>query len=322
MNEDDVTAPNPQAGPVIAIVGPTAVGKSAVAERVAAAVGGEIVSADSMQVYRGMDVGTAKTPLDARTVPHHCIDLVDPGTSYSAALYQHDARSAFSRIRSKGLRPVLVGGTGLYVRAALDEMDFPEGETGSLVRDSIERLASSLGTQGMHARLAKLDPRSAALIHPNNVRRVIRALEMLEAGGPTYAEQASGFARRRFAIPALLVGLGMERARLYARIDTRVDAMIEAGLLEEVAGLLSHGYRDALTATQAIGYKELVPVIEGATRLDEAIASIKQASRRYAKRQMTWFRADPRIRWIDVTEMSSEDALFAVRALVESQEDS
>ena len=302
----------------IAVVGPTAVGKSAVAEGLAVALGGEIVSADSMQVYRGMDLGTAKTPRDARRVPYHCIDLVDPGSPYSAALYQRDARAALADIDARGLVPVLVGGTGLYVRAALDTMEFPMGEYVSPVREAIERQAEALGREGLHRLLERRDPTSAALIHPNNVRRVVRALELLETGGPTYSEQAAHFSERRTAVPAKLIGLTMQRSALYARIDARVDAMIAGGLPDEVSGLLASGYRDALTAAQAIGYKELVPVIESGADLAEAVAAIKQATRRYAKRQLTWFRADARIGWIDVTELSPSDAVLAARALVES----
>lgn len=301
----------------VAIVGPTAVGKSAVAEGVAGALGGEVVSADSMQVYRGMDIGTAKVPRAERTVPYHCVDLVAPGAPYSAALYQRDARAAIEEIATRGLVPVVCGGTGLYVRAALDEMEFPAGEAASPARGRIEADLERLGPDGLHAELARLDPASAALIHPNNARRVVRALEMLEEG-VTYAQQSAGFAARREHYPARSIGLTMDRAALYARIDARVQGMIAAGLLDEVARLLAAGYRDALTATQAIGYKELVPVVEGAAELDEAVTEIQRATRRYAKRQLTWFRADPRVSWLDVTELSPASATDAVLALLES----
>lgn len=313
-------AADPPPARVIAVVGPTAVGKSAVAEGIAHLVGGEIVSADSMQVYSGMDIGTAKQPAQSRTVPHHCIDLVEPGQPYSAALYQRDARDAIGRILARGAVPVIVGGTGLYVRAALDEMDFPPGELTSENRQRLEALALRLGPDGLHGHLSDRDPRSAALIHPRNVRRVVRAIEMFEEGGPSYAEQASHFAERRAVYPAVYVGLLMERPALYARIDGRVDAMITAGLLDEVDRLLAAGYRDALTAAQAIGYKELVEVIDGVCDLGSAVVAIKLASRRYAKRQMTWFRADPRVSWIDVTHLSTDDAVTAAHALVESRE--
>jgi tRNA dimethylallyltransferase len=319
MSEAEFVEPHASPPPVVAVVGPTGVGKTELAESLAVALGGEIVSADSMQVYRGMDIGTSKQPQEHRRVPYHCIDLVEPGSAYSAAVYQRDARAAFEDIRARGRRPVLVGGTGLYVRAALDEMEFPEGEYDSPVRAEIEAQAASLGAAGLHGLLAERDPDSAALIHPNNVRRVVRALEMLATGGPTYAHQAARFSERRAAVPAILIGLTMERSALCARIDERVDGMLAAGLLDEVARLLASGYRGALTASQAIGYKELVPVLEHGADVQEAVAAIKRATRRYAKRQLTWFRADPRISWIDVTELSPENAVSAASSLLESR---
>jgi len=304
----------------LAIVGPTAVGKSTVAEHLALRLGGEVVSADSMQVYRGMDIGTAKTPESRRLVAHHCLDLVEPGEPYSAALFQRAARAAIDGILVQGMLPVVAGGTGLYVRAALDEMVFPAGERTDAARDELERRAASEGPGALHAELARVDPDSAAIIHPNNVRRVVRALEMA-AHGISYAGQAAGFSKRAWHYPGtFMIGLTVERAALYRRIGERVEGMIAAGLLREVAALLEAGFRDALTATQAIGYKELVPVLEEGAAIDEAIDSIKRATRRYAKRQLTWFRADPRVRWIDVTGLSSEDAGQAAFDLLESSE--
>jgi tRNA dimethylallyltransferase len=305
---------------VIAIVGPTGVGKTAVAEEVAVRLGGEIVSADSMQVYRGMDVGTAKQPPESRRVPYHCVDLVDPDDQYSAALYQVDARDALDGIIERGATPVLVGGTGLYVRAALDEMVFPPGDVCSEPRERLEGQAAKLGPVLIHARLAEIDPASAALIHPNNVRRTVRALEMAEQG-LSYAAQHAGFTARRSVYPAAFVGLTMERAALYDRIDRRVDDMLAGGLIDEVTRLLAAGYRDALTASQAIGYKEIVAALDGHAEMHDAVADIKQATRRYAKRQLTWFRADPRVRWVDVTATDTTHAADAVVRLVESAHD-
>ena len=294
-------------------------GKTAVAEELAVAVDGEIVSADSMQVYRGMDIGTAKPPPSERRVPYHLLDVADPGEPFSAALYQRLARDAIADIASRGHAPIVCGGTGLYVRAALDNLQLPAGEQFSATRKDIEAVAREIGPEALHARLSRIDPDSAALIHPHNVRRTIRALEMA-VDGVSYAEQATGFATREPYHHTTYVGLTTQREKLYARIDARVDGMMAAGLLDEVRGLLDAGLRDALTAQQAIGYKELVPVVEGEVSLDEAVASVKQASRRYAKRQLTWFRADPRVRWLDVTELSTADAVFGVRELLESNE--
>ncbi|MCE5191450.1 MAG: tRNA (adenosine(37)-N6)-dimethylallyltransferase MiaA [Actinomycetia bacterium] len=302
---------------VIAIVGATCVGKTETAEDLAVRVNGQIVSADSMQVYRGMNIGTAKPAPERRRVPYHCIDLIDCGTPYSAALFQRDARAAIDLIAADGGLPIVCGGTGLYLRAALDDWEFPAGESATPARFRLEALADELGPDALHARLAQVDPAAAAEIHPNNVRRVVRALEMAEHG-KSYAEQAERFSERTSWYPMTFIGLTMQRSELYARIEERVDAMLRAGLLGEVAGLLASGYRDALTASQAIGYKELVPVLEGTTTLSEATAAIKQATRRYAKRQSTWFRADPRIRWLDVTGLSAAERSAGVLELLES----
>lgn len=306
---------------VVAVVGPTAVGKSSLAEDLAIQRGGEIVSADSMQVYRGMDMGTAKTPADERRVPYHCLDLVDPGTEYSAALYQRSARAAIDDILTRGLLPVVVGGTGLYVRAALDDLEFPRGELTSSLRSELEDDAERLGGPAMHARLKELDPDAAALIHVNNIRRVIRALEMVYEG-TSYSRQAEGFTHRAAHYPTEFLGLALPRLELYERIGARVDAMIEGGLLEEIEALLDSGLRGALTASQAIGYKEFIPVIDGNTALERAVEEVKQATRRYAKRQLTWFKADERVRWIDVTGMSPKRVLKRAGQLLESGEPS
>jgi len=304
---------------IIAVVGPTAVGKTALGESIARSLNGEVVSADSMQVYRGMDIGTAKPPLFARSVPYHCLDLAEPGEPYSAARFQADARAALADIAARGRQPIVVGGTGLYVRAALDDMRFPAGDIQTAGRQRIDAMARDLGAAGLHALLAERDPASAALIHPNNTRRVMRALEMSESG-VSYATQAAGFARRDAFLPTVYLGLSMERSVLYERIDRRVDEMVRIGLVAEVAGLLDAGYRSAVTATQAIGYKELVPVIEDGAPLATAVDDIKRASRRYAKRQLSWFRADPRVVWIDVTDRRGDDLLASALELIESHQ--
>lgn len=293
--------------PVIAVVGPTASGKSAVADLVAEALGSEVVSADAMQVYRGMDIGTAKTPVSERRVPLLLVDVADPTEPYSAALYQRDSRRAIDRLRAEGRVPVLCGGTGLYVRAALDEMEFPRGEVDGAARQRYQDLAGKLGPEGVHALLAERDLESAALIHPHNVRRVVRALEMLDEG-VSYARQSAGFSEPREHYPSLQFALTMDRARLYARIDARVDAMMRAGLLDEVRGLMDAGAADALTSRQAIGYKELIDALEGRCTIGEAFDLIKLRSRRYAKRQLSWFRRDPRITWLDMDVLDADGA--------------
>jgi len=307
----------PQTPRVIAVVGPTATGKTRLAEDLAIGLRGEVVTADAMQVYRGMDVGTAKIPVSKRRVNHWCIDEVEPGEPFSAALYQKLSRGVIDDLLAAGKTPVVAGGTGLYVRAALDDMRFPGGEKTSQTRARLEDLAQRLGSEAMHDRLREVDPAAADLIHPNNVRRTIRALEMAEQG-VLYSEQAGGFRERKPFYDAQFIGLAATRESLYERIDERVDAMLAAGLLAEVEALLASGFRDALTATQAIGYKEFVSVIEGGANLQEAAGAVKQATRRYAKRQLTWFRADPRVRWIDVTDLTPEQAASAAFDLLSS----
>jgi tRNA dimethylallyltransferase len=302
---------------VIGVVGPTAVGKTSLAEELALALNGEVVSADSMQIYRGMDIGTAKPHPDTRRVPYHCLDIVAPGEPYSAARFQADARAAIADIAARSRLPLVVGGTGLYLRAALDDMHFLQGHTDDSVRRDLEREAEAIGGEALHARLQELDPDSAARIHPHNVRRTIRALEMLRYGH-SYDEQAAGFNVRQSVYDTRLLGLTMHREHLYARIDRRVTEMLDLGLLDEIRGLLDAGLRDALTAAQAIGYKEFVPVIEQGASLTEAISAVQQATRRFAKRQLTWFRSDPRIAWIDVTELSPQQATSTALDLLES----
>lgn len=286
---------------VVCIQGATASGKSELAERVAVILGGEIISADSMQIYRGMDIGTAKVPASERAVAYHCIDILDPGEPYSAALFQHDARFAIEDIRSRGRLPIICGGTGFYVRAALDDMDFAPGDAENPVRLKYMHMFEELDSDGLHELLRQRDPESAALIHSHNVRRVIRAFEMLEEG-ESYAERKRAFATLPACISSVKLALDVERQRLYERIDKRVDVMIESGLVDEVRHLLDEGFRDGLTAPQAIGYKEIVAYLENDITLDEAIAQVKQATRRYAKRQLSWLRRDPEIIWLHADE--------------------
>lgn len=294
--------------PVVAVVGPTAVGKSAVADGVAFRLGSEVLSADAMQVYRGMDIGTAKMPACERRAPLRLIDIVSPSVAYSAALYQRDARREIDRVLARGVPPVMCGGTGLYVRAALDEMDFPSGELEDARRGGYMELADRLGAEGLHALLAERDPDSAACIHPNNVRRVVRALEMHDEG-VSYAAQKEAFSTPRERYRARYFALTMDRERLYERINRRVDMMFEEGLLEEVEALCAEGLGEALTSSHAIGYKEIIDALEGRLTLSKASDLIKQRSRRYAKRQLSWFRRDGRMEWIDMDVTDVEGAI-------------
>ncbi len=300
---------------VVAILGPTASGKSDLAQLVAQELDGEVVSADSMQVYRGMDVGTAKLSSDQILVPHHLIDILDPGEAFSAQLFQQLARQTFEQIFERGKVPVLCGGTGLYVQAALEDMRFPKGDqTCNPVRSKYEKLATEHGSDYVWGVLQSLDSESARLIHPNNVRRVIRALEMHEQG-ISYATQVDGMKCLPEVVPSFRFGLIRDPKLLAVRIDTRVDSMFENGLVDEVKRLLERGFRTALTAPQAIGYKEVVWALDGQITMAEAAEQIKTATRRYAKRQRSWLRRDSRLIPID---MDSADQTAVVNFIVET----
>ncbi|OFK24664.1 tRNA (adenosine(37)-N6)-dimethylallyltransferase MiaA [Olsenella sp. HMSC062G07] len=310
-------------GPVIAIVGPTASGKSAVAERVAERLESAVISVDAMQVYCGMDVGTAKTPVGARRAPLLMVDVADPRESFSARLFQDQARAHIDRLLARQLTPVLCGGTGLYLDAVIDEMDFPPGPEGLAdgVRERLDEQLRALGPTGLHARLAELDPQSARLIHPQNSRRVMRALELWERG-LSYARTHEGLKDRRPRYHTLIFALMMDRQRLYRRIERRVDQMLEAGLLDEVRGLWEEGALiDDTTAAQAIGYKELVSVLRGEATLDDARRLMVTRTRRYAKRQLSWIRRDGRARTLNLDLMTPEEAAEKVLdALAEARE--
>lgn len=287
--------------PIICVVGPTASGKSSLAIRLAEELCAEVVSADSMQVYRGMDIGTGKIDLATTGVRHHCIDLVSPGEPYSAALFQRDARASFSDIESRGKRCILCGGTGFYIRAAIDGYEFPEGEqVGNELRDSYNAIAEQRGPRALWQMLYDVDPVSANVIAENDVKRVVRAFELIDQG-KSYADQREKLKSIPQLYPATFIGLEIEPEELRRRIDDRVEHMVERGLVGEVESLLNAGYREGVTAPQAIGYKEIVPVIEGKLTLEEAIERIKTATHRYAKRQRTWFRKDKRICWVNAT---------------------
>lgn len=287
---------------VIVVVGPTASGKSDLAQRIGLKLNGEVVSADSMQIYKGMDIGTGKVLPEHRMVPHHGLDIVDPGQPYSAALYQDYARIAFEDIRSRGCTPILCGGTGFYVRAAMDDYRFPAGEqVGNETRDRCNGYVESYGATALWELLRQRDPDSAAIIPSADVKRVVRAFELLETG-TTYARQRSQLAHIKQVIPGVFIGLKVEPSLLRERINRRVDGMFEQGLVQEVQRLLNEGFRDGITSPQAIGYKEVVAALDGQISLDEARAKIKVATHRYAKRQRTWFRKDRRICVIDADD--------------------
>lgn len=282
---------------VVAIVGPTASGKTALSIKFAKAFNGEIINGDSMQVYKGLDIGTAKiTEEEMEGIPHHLLSFKEPTESFSVAEYQKLVREKICEIQSKGKLPIIVGGTGLYVQSVLYDFQFTDESVPEQVRKKYYEELEQIGPCAMHERLAKLDPKTAKTIHPNNTRRVIRALEMIELHGIAKSEEQ----HQRGNIPIyhhLIIGMNMDREVLYERINKRVDIMMEQGLLDEVRGLWEKGIRN-VQSVQAIGYKEIYRSLDGEISLEEAINQIKQNSRRYAKRQLTYFRNKMDVKWI------------------------
>ena len=298
---------------VLALVGPTGSGKTATAIRICKELNAEIVSMDSMQVYRGMDIGTAKpTKEELASAPHHMIDIAEPDTLYTVSMYRQQAADVIHDILQRGKRPLLVGGTGLYLNAISYEMQLGENGADHELRQKLNRIAlEPNGPQILHRKLAQVDPFSAEKLHPNDVRRVIRALEIYESSGKTKSE-CSSEQRQEGEFHVLVYGLSLPREQMYARINQRVDEMVAQGLIDEVKALLARGIepRKEGGAMQAIGYKEIVSALRGEISLADAIALIKQGSRRYAKRQWTWFRHDPRTKWFDWSEYQTRESLY------------
>ena len=294
---------------VLAIVGPTGGGKSALAVALCQRLGGELISCDSMQIYRGMDVGTAKpTEEEQRTVPHHMIDIRDPKESFSCADYVAEATKVIEDCQGRGRLPVICGGTGLYLDALLRGGDLSENTTSEALRDELLSLAQTEGNEALWQELNRVDPVSAQATHPNNVKRVIRALEIFRLSGIPKSEWDRRSREVENRYHALVIGLRYpERDLLYHRIDRRVDQMFDMGLVEETRRLMEAGvFAVNRTAAAAIGYKELLPYLSGEESGDAARERLKIATRHYAKRQMTWFQAKPFVRWLDMTENGRE----------------
>ena len=294
---------------VIAVVGATATGKSRLAIALARALGGEVVNADSMQLYQGMDIGTAKEREAAwQGVPHHLLGIWPVTRTANVADYQALARAAIDGIIGRGHVPVLVGGSGLYVRAALDDLNFHGTDRGTRAR--LETELAELGPAALHARLAAVDPAAAAVILPSNGRRIVRALEVIELTGGPFTATMPSYEQVR---PAVQLGLTLPRPELDQRIAARVDAMWQAGLVAEVKDLVHQGLRDGKTASRALGYQQMLRHLDGELTLDEARQETVKATRRFARRQESWFRRDPRIRWLDAT---AETLLDEARAVI------
>ena len=289
---------------VVAIIGPTASGKTALSIELASWLDGEIINGDAMQVYKRLDIGTAKiTEPEMQGIPHHLLDIKEPTDNFSVAEYQQLVRAKIEEITARGKMPIIVGGTGLYVQSVLYDFHFTKDEIDEEARKAYYEELEKVGPEAMHARLYALDPKTAETIHPNNTRRVIRALEMVELSGTSKANEE----HNRGDVPLynhLILGLDIDREKLYERINLRVDIMMEKGLLEEAKALYDEGIRDT-QAVKAIGYKELFAYFEGRCDLDEAVEAIKQNSRRYAKRQLTYFRNKMDVQWVtgDIQEV-------------------
>ena len=302
--------------PLIILTGPTAVGKTALSIRLAKALDGEIVSADSMQVYRHMDIGSAKiTAQEMEGVPHHLIDVLDPWEEFNVAAFQKMALQAMEGIYARGHLPIITGGTGFYIQALLYGVEFEEDPEDSPVRRELYDLARREGErapQVLHAMLAQADPESASAIHPNNVKRVIRAIEYFRLTGTPISRHNAAMRKKEADYHFLYYVLTMDRERLYGRIDKRVDQMLSQGLVEEVSRLREMGCCRGQTAMQGLGYKEILDYLDGKCSLDEAVYVLKRDTRHFAKRQLTWFKRERDVRWLNLDgEPGEQDRVFS-----------
>ncbi|MCL2497182.1 MAG: tRNA (adenosine(37)-N6)-dimethylallyltransferase MiaA [Symbiobacteriaceae bacterium] len=304
--------------PALALVGPTGVGKTEISLLLAEKLQGEIISGDSMQVYKGMDIGTAKvTPPEQARVPHHLLDLREPNEAFSVVEYQQLARHAMEDIFRRGKLPLVVGGTGFYLRAALTPYTFSPTQYHPLYREELHRRGATEGSEVLHGELALVDPLSATKYHPNDLRRIIRALEVYHHSGVPLSRQEEATKAAPPLYNCLWLGLERSREELYRRIEVRVEAMMQAGLLQEVTELYHRYWQGELrdsplgSARQALGYKELIPYLEGRLSLEEAVATLKQETRRFAKRQIIWFRRDTEINWFTVSNTEAPEEVVA-----------
>ncbi len=294
--------------PLIILTGPTAAGKTALSVQLAKVLDGEIISADSMQVYRRMDIGSAKIrPEEREGIPHHLIDVLEPTQDFNVVLFQQMAKEALESIYSRGRIPILAGGTGFYIQAILYDIDFTENEEDASYRRRLERLAEEKGPSVLHRMLQEVDAASAQAIHENNVKRVIRALEFHKLTGQKISGHNAAERQKEAAYNACYFVLTDDRERLYERIDRRVDKMLADGLTEEVAALREAGCTKDMVSMQGLGYKEILSFLEGEIPLERAVYLIKRDTRHFAKRQLTWFRREKNVIWIDKNEFEEDE---------------
>lgn len=302
---------------LLVLVGPTAVGKTKLSIRLASEYGAEIISGDSMQVYRGMDIGTAKvTPEEQKGVPHHLIDIHDPDYPFSVAEFQERSRKLITEIHDRGRLPFMVGGTGLYVESVCYDYQFSESGSDEEYREEQRLYAEKHGNEALWERLREVDPETAERLHPNDQRRIIRALEVFHLTGERLSEQLK-VQKKQSPYELCIIGLTMDRALLYKRIEERIDLMLEQGLVEEVRRLRDQGYGTQHISMQGLGYKEILGYLEGAATLEEAVVQLKQDTRRFAKRQLSWFRHMKDIEWVDVSNLENFTAhLDQIHAII------
>ena len=297
-----------QVRPLIVLTGPTAVGKTKLSIMLAGAVNGEILSADSMQVYRHMDIGSAKiTPDEMQGIPHHMIDILDPWEPFNVFVFKQKCEECIADIYERRHIPIVVGGTGFYIQALLKDIDFTENEENTEYRHSLERLANEKGPEYLHEMLLKVDPASAEAIHTNNIKRTIRALEYYHLTGEPISAHNAKERQKNSAYRSCYFVLNDERERLYRRIDQRVDEMLKQGLLDEVKTLREMGCRRDMVSMQGLGYKELLAHLDGECTCEEAVSRIKQSTRHFAKRQLTWFRREQEVVWINKQQFLNDD---------------
>lgn len=296
--------------PLIIVGGPTACGKTAVSISLANAIGGEIISADSMQVYRWMDIGTAKVKQEEMNgINHHLIDILDPDEEFNVMIFQDLAKKAIKEIYDRGRIPIVAGGTGFYINALVRDTDFYEDAVDQSLRKELYELAKNDGAEALHKILEEIDPVSAEKIHPNNIKRVTRAIEFYRLTGARLSEHNAEEKEKQSPYHTAFLVLTMDRKKLYERINLRVDQMMADGLEEEVRGLLNRGYSPDLPSMQGLGYKEMVPFLQGKATYEDTVEAIKLGTRHFAKRQLTWFRRQTEGCWIDMTDKRQTDVL-------------